>query len=96
MDSSARHEGKPSALRAAPVGRGLSPLVLGEQLPGLFFYSPVSTLGDFSEFWPPGAYFVDSSFKEICAEYFPLKSVEKRSYAEVLVSATALHFYFGV
>lgn len=96
MDSSARHEGEPSVFRAAPVGRGSSPRVLGERSPGLFFFSPVSTLGDFSEFWPPGAYFVDSSFKEICTEYFPLKSVEKRSYAEVLVSAISLHFYSGV
>jgi len=71
-------------------------LLLGEPLPGLFFYSPVSTLGNFSEFWPPVAYFVDSSFKEICAEYFPLKSVEKRSYTEVLMSAIALHFYVEV
>lgn len=56
--------------RVAPVGQGSSPLLLGEQLPGLFFYSPVSTLGDFSEFWLPRAYFVDSSFKEIYKEYF--------------------------
>lgn len=53
-------------------------------------------LCDFSVFWPPRAYFVDSSFKEICTEYFPLKSVKKRSYAEVLVSAISLHFYSGV